>query len=263
MDATESNIAKRARVMPRPEMATEDLFDHAFAALSWLRSLMQRRAKRDAACNTLTNLAVGVEFLGKRLATVAFEERAPSVIDDEEEARQERQTEATLADLFAEPDPEVAHDIAYLQARFCGHCNAALEEVICEECREALAGLCGHQERLRRRDFTVAMELFCKGAGNIAEVAKRVVTTMQPTMPGLLEDHFGVSLTSVGARIGEDRQVTHARKKRTVESTLKKGGAKGYKGLGGARGEQHRERCAKAQMGNKSRATGEAKKRSR
>lgn len=263
MEAAESNIAKRARVMPRREMATDDLCGHAIAALARLRSLMQRRAKRDEACTVLTNLSVAVEFVGERLAATTFEERAPSVLDDEEEARKRRQAEATVADLFAEGDAEEVRSLSYIQARFCGCCGDALERVICENCKDDLASLCGNQEWLRRQDFAVAMRLFCKGARNIEEVAKRVVTAMQSTMPGLIEEHFGVSLSSVGSRMGEDRQTTHARKKRVVEATLKTGGAKGYKALGGARGEQHRERCAKAQKGNKSRATGEAKKRSR
>ncbi len=259
----EGTIAKKARIMPTRDMATEDLFGYAFAALTWLRALMQRRAKRDAACQTLTNLSVGVQYIGQRLASLKFDERAVSLVDEEDEEKRKRKTEATLADLFEEPDADIGDKMSYIQGRFCDHCKPELDDVLCEECRDALGSLCGHQERLRRQDFTIAMTLFCKGARNIEEVAKRVVTTMQATMPGLLQDHFGVSLSSVGGRMGEGRQTTQARKKRLVEGTQRRAGAKGYKGLGGARSEQHRKKCAEAQKGNESRAKGEASKRSR
>lgn len=258
----EQTTAAKASVMPRREMATEDLFLHAFAALAWLRSLMKRRSRKDSACVSLTNLSVAVQFLGERLSKLAFDERAPSVLDEDEAEKKKRADEATLADLFAEPDTEVAAEIDYIQSRLCDHCAPHLEAVMCDDCREMMGKLCGHIDRLRRQDFAVAMELFCKGARNIEEVAKRVVTTMQSTMPGLIEDHFGVSLTSIGSRMGESRQTARERKKRMVEKTLKKAGMKGFKGVGGARSDEHRERCAKAQKGNTNRAKGEARKRS-
>ena len=258
----EQAIAAKARVMPQREMATDDLFSHAFAALVWLRSLMKRRARKDSACVSLTNLSVAVQFLGERLSKLAFDERAPSVLDEEADEKKKHAEEATLADLFAEPGAEVVADIDYIQSRLCEHCLPHIEAVVCDDCRETMGKFCGHLERLRRQDFTVAMELFCRGARNVQEVAKRVVTTMQSTMPGLLEEHFGISLTSIGGRMGEGRQTTQARKKRLVETTLKSAGMKGFKGLGGARSDQHRERCKQAQQGNQSRAKGELRKRS-
>lgn len=258
----EQNIAAKARVMPQREMATEDLFSHAFAALVWLRSLMKRRASKDSACVSLTNLSVALQFIGERLTKIDFHERAPSILDEEAEEKKKRAEEATLADLFAEPDADVTANIEYLRARLCGCCKPRLDAALCETCKDTVEVLSGHLDRLRRKDFAVAMELFCKGAGNIPEVSKRIVTTMQSTMPGLLQDHFGVSLTSVGARIGEGRATTRERKKRMVEKPLKKAGMKGFKGLGGARSDQHRERCAQAQKGNQSRAKGEQRKRS-
>lgn len=258
----ERDIAAKARVMPQREMATEDLFSHAFAALVWLRSLMQRRSRKDSACVSLTNLSVAVQFIGERLMKITFDERAPSILDEEADERKTRAEEATLADLFAEPDEDVVMDIEYAKGRLCQHCIPRLEAAICDECREVLGKLCGHLDRLRRHDFTVAMELFCRDARSIQEVAKRVATTMQATMPGLLKEHFGVSLTSVGGRMGEGRATTQARKKRMVEEPLKRAGMKGFKGLGGARSDQHRERCAQAQKGNHSRAKGEQRKRS-
>lgn len=254
-------IEAKARIMPTREMGTDDLFGLAFASLAWLRSLMQRRSRRDAACNTLTHLSVAVEHLGHRLANMSWEQRAPSILDDEEEAGGERASEATIADLFAEPEAKTAADISYLQAQLSEHLSSELEVWLSEETRDVLGRLCGELERLRKHDFAIAMELFCKDAKNLEEVSKRLVTTMQATMPGLIEKHFGLSLTSVGSRMGEGRATTQARKKRVVERTLKNAGAKGFKGLGGARSDQHRDRCAKAQKGNHSRAQGEARKR--
>jgi hypothetical protein len=254
-------IEAKARIMPTGDMGTDDLFGLAFASLAWLKSLMQRRTRRDAACNTLTHLSVAVDHLAKRLAKLKFDERAPSILDEEEEDRGERASEATIADLFAEPEPRTAADISYLQAQLAGHLSSELEVWLSEETRDVLGRLCGELERIRKRDFATAMELFCKDARNLEEVSKRVVTTMQATMPGLIEKHFGLSLTSVGGRMGEGRATTQARKKRVVEKTLRLAGMKGFKGLGGARSDQHRERCAEAQKGNQSRAKGEARKR--
>ena len=258
----EKTVEAKARIMPRREMATDDLFGLALAALSRLKALMTRRSHRDAACVALTNLSVGIQFLGERLASLTFDERPPSALDDEAEEKRQHAGEATLADLFAEPEAKVGSDIAYVQGKLCSCCRPQLAEVMCTDCMEALERLSGNLEELRKDDFAEAMGLFCRGAKDINEVAKRIVTVMQSTMPGLLQEHFGVSLTSVGERIGEGRQTTRERKKRLVEKTLKNAGMKGYKGLGGARSEQHREACRKAQLGNSSRARGEEKKRS-
>ena len=257
---THGSTVRRARVMATREMGTEDLFGLALAQLATLKAQMKGRSNRDAASRVMTNLYVSVEMLARRLGDVEFSARTPSM--EEEDELPERAEETTLADLFAEPEPEVMGNIDYLQSKLCRHCKPAVEEVMCEGCRETLALLTGELEKLRAHDFTVAMKLFCEGAKNIPEMAKRIVTTMQSTMPGLLEGYFGISLTSIGGRMGEGRQTTQARKKRLVETTLKSAGMKGFKGLGGARSDQHRERCKQAQQGNQSRAKGELRKRS-
>lgn len=236
--------------------STKELLDAADGLLAKLREGTAGRMEdglrpvnRDATMRLLTDTFVLFDALGKRLAGLTYSE-APVKSDDEEDAP-ERADAAALADLFAEPDAATTSRIDFLQRG------------LCDRCADIAGELQGEIHDLRVRDFTVALELFVGGARTPEEVTRRVLAVIRRVRPELLQEHFGLSQADVSRRLGETRATTSAREKRVIEAPLKKAGARGFKLAGGARGEEHRKRCAQAQKGNTNRADGELRKRSR
>lgn len=235
--------------------STGELFEAADGLLAKLRKCTAGRIKeglrpanRDATMRLLTDTFVIFDALSKRLAGLTYSE-APAKGDDEEDDAPERADAAALADLFAEPDAATTVRIDFLQRG------------LCDRCADIAGELKGELHDLRVRDFTVAMQLFVGGARDPEEVTRRVLAVIRRVKPELIREHFGLSQADVSRRLGERRATTQAREKRIVEKPLKQAGVSGYKLAGGARGEQHRERCAAAQKGNTNRAEGERRRR--
>lgn len=235
--------------------STEELLDALRGLVVRLRSNTvqritngQRPRHRDETLQMVTDGFLLFNTLASRLAGLSYAETAVHVAEDEVP---ERASEASLADLFSAPDLATTDRIEYLRRGMC------------ECCAEKAAELRGELHDLQLRDFRVAFDLMVRGARDPEEVTKRVLAVTRRVMPEMLQEHFGLSQADVSRRLGETRATTSAREKRVIEAPLKKAGARGFKLAGGARGEEHRKRCAQAQKGNTNRADGELRKRSR
>lgn len=211
--------------------STDELMNEAERKLSELRRCLKSRRQRDRACRALTDLHVSIEHVAKRLGDVEFAE-APVSRDDDEEPPFERADGMSMAELFAESADEaaVAEDLDMTP------------------------------EELRLTHFRAFIDFLALGCDSMEDVTKRAVAIIRRVRPDALRA-LGVSQADMARMFGEQRATTSAREKRVVEGPLKASGARGYLVAGGARGGQHRGRCAEAQKGNSNRRTGEARRR--
>lgn len=227
--------------------ATGELLGEAEALLGRLRKLVEGRRNKDAAFVAVTDSYLIFQAIGERLQDMEFASGPVNI--EEEDEMPERADAAALADLFATPDHETASRVEFLQRGMCEVCAGHAEE------------LQGELHDLRVYDFRTVLDLMVRGARNVEEVTKRVLSIVRRVNPQLLREHFGLSQADVSRRLGERRATTQAREKRVVEEPLRKSGARGYKLAGGVRTEAHRDKCAQSQKGNGNRKAGELKKR--
>lgn len=221
-------------MIPGSGKTTAELFREGAALLIKLERLMAGRKQRDKSCVTLTDLHVVIEGLARRLQQVEFSGGPVAHDDEEDDHRLEGVEPVSMAELLAVPADELERQVA----------DDAEMDV----------------RELRLRYFRQFLDYQVSGCKTADEVMRKTLAFARRFRPEALRE-FGLSMSDVGRRLGESRAKVHAREKRLVEDTLKRGGARGFHGLGGQRSEAHRERCRLAQQGNTNRAEGARRKR--
>jgi hypothetical protein len=129
--------------------------------------------------------------------------------------------------------------------------HLAKTERTLEDLNEAAVTL----EQVRVFYFRLLVDYLVVGCRTPERVTEKVLAMVRRVRPESMR-LLGVSQSDVGRRLGKGRATVHAREVRAVEKPLKESGARGYKLLGGAKGEVQRENCRRAQMGNKNRVKG-------
>jgi hypothetical protein len=220
-------MSAKETTLPGEGLSTKELFVQLRGQSLALERLLLGRRSRDKACMEMTDLFLTVNAIARRLGMTEFQE-AP-VARDEEEIEQ-----VPLADLMAAPPDDI-------------ELHAAEEEGV-------------EVSDLRLRYFRQFLDFQFRGCRTAEDAMKKTLGFARRFRPESLRA-FGMSKAEVARKLGESRQKVHARERNQVEKLLKNAAARGFHGLGGQRSEEHRERCRVAQKGNKSRRTGEERKR--
>jgi hypothetical protein len=91
--------------------------------------------------------------------------------------------------------------------------------------------------------------------GGLDAFVKTLASMLRRVKAGYVSG-LGDSQTALGGKFGEGRATQQAREKRTIEEPLRAAGMLGFHLGGGTKTGGHRDRCAKAQRGNRNRIKG-------
>lgn len=114
--------------------------------------------------------------------------------------------------------------------------------------------------QLRREMLESLCADVAKDARKLTDFPKIALAVLRRAKLDYLEG-LGESQADISRKLGEQRATVSAREIRVVETPLKAAGVKGVHLLGGTKSDSHRAACAEAQMGNRNRSDGEARKR--
>jgi len=217
--------------------STLELLATARACLDGLERSVKTRRRSDKASDHLTELFLAVEHVGRRLRLIEWNESVVTEDEEDEDQAFESRREVSLHELMSmsddvEDDAELGDDVTVLRRR--------IQELECR-CTDM---------------FKAVIRYTTRGCTTAEQVRNKWLALVRRVDPEALRD-IGMTQTAVARALGERRATTSAREKREFEAPLKLNGSRGYLG-GGLRSEQNRKNCAKAQRGNRNRATGHA-----
>jgi len=255
-------------------VGTEDLFGLIEDRLSDLRGCLEGRRNRDRAGRALTDLWLCLEMVGRRVGRAdSFEAAGRGVGAEEEDGPDWERWD----DLDGDPMLQGAMELeegdgsGWADGEDEGGMNGGGGSLSLGDLLQGGA-TADEEDAARERGISVRqlrlewyrnwMIYMAHGARSESEVARRVVALIRPAAPELLMALVGarspkeVSQAAVARRFGETRAAVQAREKKWFERPQVAAGVHGYKGLGGARSEGHREACKQAQLGNQNRRQG-------
>ena len=203
---------------------------------------MKTRRRRDRASDMITDLFLIIDAIAKRSGALEWNERVSAPDDEEDDQEHEPRIEVSLSEALS---------LAARHEEFDDH------EGEYNDLAEANSRIRELQARLLDsfRSFIRYTTVGCKSA---EEVTKKWLAVVRRVDPHSLRD-IGMSQTAVARALGERRATTSAREQREFEVPMKRSGARGYHGTGGLRSQGNRDNCARAQRGNRNRATGHAR----
>jgi hypothetical protein len=211
-------------------------------------ALQGGRGARGRASTALTEVYVHLQDIGRRIAGEAGkwldgDGGGPGAGSQEaEEEKGPREVEApgmSMAELLAGP-PEHVEELLGEQL------DRVVKQV--EDYEEIAVTI----EAVRLHHFRAFIDYLVSGCRTPDEVMRKVLAITRRARPESMEK-LGLTQSDVARRLGEKRATVQAREKRVVEKPLKEQGARGYKLLGGVKGEEQRENCRLAQLGNQNR----------
>ena len=253
-------------------LSSEDLCAELGEAMKALAGLMESKRNRDKAGQMVTYLWSLLTVAAARVnLREGWDERGRKPVEEEDERHgREAWDEGGDPARVADGEEPMVSDMPMADLFRGGGTEVPLADLLewtTDDEEEALATVLGLERgalrwelgrmvtHLQEEHFGRFLRYLVQGSREIDDVSRKVVALGRRTIPGEMEI-FGRSAADIARKArprGESRAATSAREKREVERPLIDAGANGFKLLGGARSEEHRERCRQAQKGNQNR----------